>query len=356
MKTRYGIHTIQMTMLLSRKWYDKMFETLSQKKGDGVFYQDMNYQSDAGIEKHICTYFCNHGVVLYLFVQKKYKNKTKRNSPCFLQFRINPLTLIEGRYFPKDVFQAKDKQLRKLENRMNDLLRELGLDKTFEQLKLSRIDCCLDCFPESQEYSDEVLRIMQRSPYMKSYHKTRFPNEDPHHKQKNKHSWRIKCKSIILTVYDKAFQLLEEELIEQPSGPMLRIEVSRNSASFQRSLSDEIKGSNKKILKTIQEESEKTIQKYLKSVNTGSCYVKYERCIERIDAEVKNRDTRNHMKKFVKKLSKCKSYAQAVENSGLSKSQIKTARSHFKKLGISPITLRNQAKIDELSLPGFDRK
>ena len=89
---------------------------------------------------------------------------------------------------------------------------------------------------------------------------------------------------------------------------------------------------------------------------SGSCYVKYERCIERIDAEVKNRDTRNHMKKFVKKLSKCKSYAQAVENSGLSKSQIKTARSHFKKLGISPITLRNQAKIDELSLPGFDRK
>ena len=356
MKTRYGIHTIQMTMLLSRKWYDKMFETLSQKKGDGVFYKDMNYQSDAGIEKHICTYFCNRGVVLYLFVQKKHKNKTKRNSPCFLQFRINPLTLIEGRYSPKDVFQAKDKQLKMLESGMNDLLREIGLNKTFEQLKLSRIDCCLDCFPESQEYSDEVLRIIRRSPYMRSYHKIQFPYEDPHHKQKNKHSWRIKCKSIILTVYDKAFQLLEEELIEQPSGPMLRIEVSRNSASFQRSLSDEIKGSNQKILKTIQEDAQRTIQKYLKSVNTGRCYIKFERCIERIDAEIKNRKTRSHMKKFAEKLSKCKSYAQAVENSGLSKSQIKTVRSHFKKLGISPITLRNQAKMDELSLPGFDRK
>lgn len=356
MKTRYGIHTIQMTMLLSRKWYDKMFETLSQKKGDGVFYKDTKYQSDAGIEKHICTYFCNRGVVLYLFVQKKHKNKTNRNSPCFLQFRINPLTLIEGRYSPKEVFQAKDKQLRKLESCMNDLLRELGLDKTFEQLKLSRIDCCLDCFPTSQEYSDEVLRIMQRSPYMKSYHKTQFPNEVPHHKQKNKHSWRIRCKSVILTVYDKAFQLLEEELIEEPSGPMLRIEVSQNSTSFQRDLSDEIKGSNKEILKTIQEDAQKTIQKYLKSVNTGSCYVKYERCIERIDTEVRNRDTRSHMKRFAEKLSKCKSYAQAVENSGLSKSQIKTVRAHFKKLGISPITLRNQVKMDELYLPDFDSK
>lgn len=353
MKTRYGIHTIQMTMLLSRKWYDKMFETLSQKKGDGVFYKDTNYQSDAGIEKHICTYFCDRGVVLYLFVQKKHKNKTKRNSPCFLQFRINPLTLIEGRYFPEEVFQAKGKQLNALENSMNALLQELGLDKTFEELKLSRVDCCLDCFPKSQEYSDEVLRIMQRSPYMKAYHKTQFPNEDPHHTQKNKHSWRIKCRSVVLTVYDKAFQLLEEELIEEPCGPMLRIEVSRSSTSFQRGLSDEVKGSNRKILKTIQEDAQKTIQKYLKSINTGSCYVKYERCIERIDAEIKNRKTRSHMKRFAKKLAKCKSFAQAVENSGLSNSQIKTVRAQFKKLGISPITLRNQAKIEKLQLPCF---
>lgn len=137
---------------------------------------------------------------------------------------------------------------------------------------------------------------------------------------------------------------------------MLRIEVSRNSTSFQRDLSDKIKGSNKEILKSIQEKSEKTIQKYLKSVNTRPCYIKYEHCIERIDAEIKNKKTRSHMKKFAEKLSKCKSYTQAVENSGLSKSQIETVRTHFKKLGISPITLRNQVKMDELYLPDFDRE
>ena len=197
------------------------------------------------------------------------------------------------------------------------------------------------------------MRIMQRSPYMKSYHKIQFPNEDPHHKQKNKHSWRIRCKSVTLTVYDKAFQLLEEELIEEPCGPMLRIEVSRSSTSFQRGLSDEVKGSNQKILKTIQQDAERTIKNYLKSVNTGKHYVKYEECIERIDTEVRNKETRSHMKRFAKKLAKCKSFAQAVENSGLSKSQIKTVRAQFKKLGISPITLRNQAKIEKLQLPCF---
>ena len=163
MKTRYGIHTIQMTMQLSKKQYNKTFKTLSQKKGDGVFYMDTNYQSDAGVEKHICTYFCNRGVVLYLYVQKKDKNKTKQNISCFLQFRINPLTLIEGRYSPKEVLQAKVKKLRKLESCMNDLLLELGLDKTFEQLKLSRIDCCLDCFRKVRNTSMRYYALCAQS-------------------------------------------------------------------------------------------------------------------------------------------------------------------------------------------------
>ena len=180
----------------------------------------------------------------------------------------------------------------------------------------------------------------------------KFPSNDPRHKQKNEHSWRIQCKTVTLTVYDKAFQLLEEELIEEPTDPMLRIEVSRSSASFKRGLSDEVKGSNSKILKTIMDESEATIAKYLKSVNTGVRYVKYEQCLNLIDSEVKNVHTRGHMKQFAEKLSKCKSYAQAVENSGLSESQIKTVRRQFQKIHISPITLRNNAEVEKLHLPG----
>ena len=36
---------------------------------------------------------------------------------------------------------------------MTKLLREIGLDCEFEQLTLSRINCCLDFFPESQKWS-----------------------------------------------------------------------------------------------------------------------------------------------------------------------------------------------------------
>ncbi len=58
------------------------------------------------------------------------------------------------------------------------------------------------------------------------------------------------------------FQLMEEDLLEQYDAPMLRFEVSRSGAKFKRGLSDEVKGSNKEILKTVMNESEKTIHSY----------------------------------------------------------------------------------------------
>ena len=54
------------------------------------------------------------------------------------------------------------------------------------------------------------------------------------------------------------------------------------------------------------------------------------------------------MQLLVEKLSDCKSYAQAVKNSELSESQLRTARKQFEKLGVQPATLRDTAGIDEL--------
>ena len=94
---------------------------------------------------------------------------------------------------------------------MTKLLHEIGLNCEFEQLTLSRIDCCLDYFPNSQDWVDEALRVVRRSPYMKQYKLCTFGKEFSNRKKKNAHSWRICCKTTTLTVYDKTFQLMEEE-------------------------------------------------------------------------------------------------------------------------------------------------
>ncbi|GAA6504002.1 hypothetical protein K350107B32_03950 [Agathobaculum butyriciproducens] len=182
---------------------------------------------------------------------------------------------------------------------------------------------------------------------MKQYKLCTFGKEFPNHKEKNAHSWRICCKTTTLTVYDKTFQLMEEDLLEQHDAPMLRFEVSRSGAKFKRGLSDEVKGSNKEILKTVMNESEKTIHSYMKKLHENLPFVRYSDCIARIET-VKHSATRKNMRLLVEKLSDCKSYAQAVINSGLSENKLRTVRKRFEKLGVQPVTMRDTAGIDEL--------
>ena len=346
MDFRYGIHTIELFHRLSKKSFNKAFQHL-KSRNFGKLYPDATYHSDKGIEKYICTSYCGQGVVLYLYKQKRSKNKTSKNIACSIRFRLNSHTLLHGKYSPKEVFQAKEKQLNSLDKEMTKLLYEIGLNCDFEQLTLSRIDCCLDYFPNSQDWVDEALRVVRRSPYMKQYKLCTFGKEFSNHKKKNAHSWRICCKTTTLTVYDKTFQLMEEELLEDYDAPMLRFEVSRSGAKFKRGLSDEVKGSNKKILKTVMDESEDTIHSYMEMLHADLPFVRYSDCIARIKT-VKHSSTRKNMQLLVEKLSDCKSYAQAVKNSGLSENKLRSVRKQFEKLGVQPATLRDTAGVEEL--------
>ena len=163
MDFRYGIHTIELFHRLSQKSFNKVFQHL-KSLDFGKLYSDATYHSDKGIEKYICTSYCGRGVVLYLYKQKRSKNKTSKNIACSIRFRLNPHTLLHGKYSPKKVFTAKENHLKTLDKEMTELLHKIGLDCEFEQLTLSRIDCCLDYFPESQKWVDEALRVIRRSP------------------------------------------------------------------------------------------------------------------------------------------------------------------------------------------------
>ena len=150
MDFRYGIHTIELFHRVSKKDFNKVFQHL-KSVNSGSLYPDTTYHSEKGLTKYICTSYCGQGVVLYLYQQVRSKNKTKKNHAPFIHFRLNPHTLLHGEYSPKKVFQAKEKQLNSLDKEMTKLLHKIGLNCDFEQLTLSRIDCCLDYFPDSQD-------------------------------------------------------------------------------------------------------------------------------------------------------------------------------------------------------------
>ena len=181
MDFRYGIHTIELFHRVSKKDFNKVFHSL-KSMNFGSFYPDTTYHSEKGLTKYICTSYCGQGVVLYLYQQVRSKNKTKKNLASFIHFRLNPHTLLHEIYSPKKVFTAKENQLKSLDKEMTKLLHKIGLNCDFEQLTLSRIDCCLDYFPDSQNWVDEALRVVRRSPYMKKYELCTFDKTFSNHK------------------------------------------------------------------------------------------------------------------------------------------------------------------------------
>lgn len=108
---------------MSQKSFNKVFQHL-KSLNFGKLYPDATYHSDKGIEKYICTSYCGQGVVLYLYKQKRSKNKTKKNHAPFIHFRLNPHTLLHEEYSPKKVFHAEDKQLKLLDKEMTKLLQK----------------------------------------------------------------------------------------------------------------------------------------------------------------------------------------------------------------------------------------
>ena len=85
MDFRYGIHTIELFHRLSKKSFNKVFQHL-KSLNFGKLYPDVTYHSDKGIEKYICTSYCGQGVVLYLYKQKRSKNKTTKILPVLSGF------------------------------------------------------------------------------------------------------------------------------------------------------------------------------------------------------------------------------------------------------------------------------
>lgn len=96
MDSRYGIHTIELFHRVSKKGFNKVFQHL-KSANSGSFYPDTTYHSDKGMTKHICTSYCNQGVVLYLYQQVRSKNKTKKiTPPLYISVSIRILCCMEN--------------------------------------------------------------------------------------------------------------------------------------------------------------------------------------------------------------------------------------------------------------------
>ena len=108
MDFRYGIHTIELFHRLSQKSFNKVFQHLKSLHF-GKLYPDATYHSESGMTKYICTSYCGQGVVLYLYKQKRSRNKTSKKYRLFYPVSAQSAHFVARRIFTQESVHRKGK-------------------------------------------------------------------------------------------------------------------------------------------------------------------------------------------------------------------------------------------------------
>ncbi len=152
----------------------------------------------------------------------------------YLRLIVNPAVALGGGYEELTIF-TKD-LLRDLSFEVDSLLTIIGAWFTFDDLSLGRIDCTHDVTMPDGTSITELISCLKRTALPRGYEQDTFPRSAKNWNEKNTHSFRIHCDDICLTVYDKSFQLNNEQLMAPEYIPpnRLRLEASFGNRAFQR--------------------------------------------------------------------------------------------------------------------------
>lgn len=272
-----------------------------------------------------------------------------------VELTVNPVVLLGGGY--ADLFTATDETMRMLSDNINALLSQIGSSDSFEDLCLSRIDCTMDVSMPSQESIDELIRCVQQTKLRVGYERESFNNKFRNYREKNKHSFRARCNDVCLTIYDKSFQLQEEEIMRPENIPpnRLRIEAAFYNGSLQRILNDHLDATvfDCQLGTKIMYFSDLSIQLILKYVNLILCpgrYMRFDLAKEEIKKSNFNKLTKELMIAFLYEVSRHHKAGVngAIMDCKLIRDRADNLLSKFRELDLNPVTLPIRSEVQQL--------
>lgn len=233
-----------------------------------------------------------------------------------LELKLNPSIILGGTY--TDLCDLSETELTQLWHWVDCYLELIGTDFSFSDMCLSRIDCTQDItLPGTLETTD-LINVIQRSKLRRGYERENFSRNYKNHDEKNQHSFRAKCEDISLTIYDKGFQLVEEEIMSKEDAPVnrLRFEVAFNRSSFRRVMNDYLDATYTDLatgeaIMFFSKFSIKLLQKYFGLGVMPGRYLRLDLAKQEIDASSFPCAIKKRMKKFMTDVRK--NYKYGVE-------------------------------------------
>lgn len=329
---------------LSPRQKNMIMERLRQKSGfqcrkADYFEETYLYTSD---------HFASQGVKLEIFRKKK--------SVWGLKVIVHP-TLVLGECDRSALYQPKKKSYKEIVKTVDKLLETAAMPCSVDDMKLYRVDLSANLIFKAASMVIDYLRVIKKSLLLPKYHLEWFRENEGKAKDcklANEHSYKQSCKSSAFFAYDKTAQLeMIEHFPEALIGKrVLRLEAQLRRKGMKKWVSKGDMGNNWDIIRSVGENPEKVLCWYLDRLQpVVADYVRYEDGATSVSA-VKGKKTRERMLYLLRKTSDSRDLTAALEKLrdkyDLNINQCNTVLKEFKKLGISPITLRNDSYDDKL--------
>lgn len=270
---------------------------------------------------------------------------------------VNPAIILGGGY--SDLCSLSLESLNVCMELISSVLQEFEVEFAADQLILSRIDCTVDVKFPKEDALAAFISCIQRTDPPRSYHVERFNKRHPNHKEMNRHSFRMACNDVCLTVYDKTFQLMNEGLMDESSIPpdRLRFEAAFCNPAFQRLFAKYgggifLDGSSEPNLETViigfSNLSLRLLQDYFGQHMTPGQYLRGDLALQRIDSVPFSAKVKSRMKLLLAEVARChkggiSAALKNLEGDGFNRNELRYLLKCFEKIDLNPATINVSA-------------
>ena len=272
--------------------------------------------------------------------------------PSAIRIILNPSTLTTREYVPERLYWPKKKFLKQMVKFIQEEFENTKQHRKWQfdvdRVSLSRVDITWNLyFPEEVDLT-EVIRLFKHGYRKKKERVVTFRDA-----KKDRHSFRVVYPDVVLTVYDKSFQVRQKHRETRDRMQILRIELSLKRSAYLRMLKLPVGVDYDEVLQDAVISMSKVLKKYTKRMfPCVGRHLPYPTAVKEIQEKVADEELREKMLFLLNKASRSDSLSMAMEKTmveyGMGKKEMEKLLKKFDKVDVNPITFKKDSKMKEL--------
>lgn len=332
----FSIHTFELSYELTAVEFQQMKEQGCQA---GLLYQDKMHQTI-----YRCTRYHEQGVRLKLL----YVATTAGHFRYYLRLVINPRKLIEPGCSYLGILPPEKESVTKLDKSFRRLFKGSPFPHDITRYYLSRVDLCTNLHCDNKRVFRELVRVLRKTRTPDKYKREQYRHKDKKKANRyNKHYLRLSCGTHELVIYDKTYQLTENNLVvayeNLPEG-VLRFEVQYKREKLRRvekalgldgSTNDPLT-----VLWHLMQDSRMLLRKHFSACYSKTPFVPIEQIEETIKRAGFAGKTKRNMLQLACLMQRKQTVDKALRDLGRQGIRTDELLAKFEKIGVNPVPLR----------------